>query len=96
MFITVRIGEAGVLLNIVFGYPDPQSFDMTPIVMLTCKYSLECFCSMRSGKPKFFVTRVCDVEIQIPIYFSSREVEKGRGDSLECKKVFPVNLTGPH
>ena len=56
MFITVRIGEAGVLLNIVFGYPDSESFDMTPIVMLTCKYSLECFCSMRFGEPKFFVT----------------------------------------
>ena len=56
MFITVRIGEAGVLLNTVFGYPNSESFDMTPIVMLTCKYSLERFCSMRSGEPKFFVT----------------------------------------
>ena len=95
MFITVRIGEAAVLLNIVFGYPNPQSFDMTPIIMLTCKYSLECFCSMRSGEPKFFVTRICNIEIQLPIYFSSREVEKRRRDSLECEKIFPVNLSGP-
>ena len=82
MFITVGIGEAGILLNIVFGYPDPQSFDMTSIVMLTCKYSLECFCGMRSWEPKFFVTRICNVEIQIPIYFSSREMEEMWGESL--------------
>lgn len=75
----------GRVFDSVFVHPKPEALDMLPVIMFTRANRLKSIRSVRARNSALVIPRICNLQVQVSIYFSASEGKEMRRHSLKGK-----------